>query len=684
MSSPVAKKPKLNSSTKISITPTGTSTIVTTTVQLPSQPLPPSAALGSPPASTSTTASGASDQVQSAVMRYLQKRKYSSNMTEAYKRLNTSIHRSQPLVQSKAQLAVRELLRSEAGSTATVALSSPPNVDPLVIEQQYAKFKMWISESHDSYKPELAQLLYPMFTHLYLDLVLAGHKNIAQKFHKRHQSTFLGNPNFASFIRVLCNVQTLEDIQRDVSVTAFLTTKYSVTLSNKTFHYLMRYLQQQQSQNQPPVLLHVLHAKVDVRLLDALGAPSSKYEAVQRVLTEQQSSPADSDSSSSQSTHNTKYNKTTLDKTPSKSTTDELNGFITSPSRSISDPLKKIHDVIKAVREGPTPLPSSILYRVTNPYSNLQCATLSSDATMLITGCENASLISWDLLPRQPPLHNGYTNSEVTLNPSTIRLGCDDDNTLEDYELHDLKRKSILRGHNGPIYDVTFMPRSKYALSVSEDTTMRLWDLETGINKAMYQGHSYPIWSVDSDRVGINIATGSMDRTAKLWHMEYTHPLRVYAGHEQDVDVVKFHPNCNYIATGGSDKTIRLWSHSDANMVRVFSGHRGSILSLAFSPDGKYLASAGEDRRVKIWDLASSNLFKDFRGHNETIHSLTWSSDSNLLVSGGLDGIIKLWDVHKTDSEKSEHSIPTRCTNLLELCYSPHNTLVAIGVTKES
>ena len=80
----------------------------------------------------------------------------------------------------------------------------------------------------------------------------------------------------------------------------------------------MRYLQQQQSQNQPPVLLHVLHAKVDVRLLDALGAPSSKYEAVQRVLTEQS---ADSDSSSSQSsthTHN-KY-KTSLDKTPSKST----------------------------------------------------------------------------------------------------------------------------------------------------------------------------------------------------------------------------------------------------------------------------------------------------------------------------------------------------------------------------
>ena len=101
--------------------------------------------------------------------------------------------------------------------------------------------------------------------------------------------------------------------------------------------------------------------------------------------------------------------------------------------------------MIKAVREGPTPLPSTILYRfankivykwfwltfcqlfvyfsrVTNPYSNLQCATLSSDATMLITGCENASLISWDLLPRQPTLHNGYTNSEVTLSKNYFRI----------------------------------------------------------------------------------------------------------------------------------------------------------------------------------------------------------------------------------------------------------------------
>lgn len=208
-------------------------------------------------------------------------------MTEAYAKLSKGTAQ----VQNKSQFAARELLRSEAGSVASLALAAPPNVDPLVTEQQYAKFKVWISESLDSYKPELAQLLYPMFTHLYLDLILSGHKVIAQKFHKRHQSTFLGNPSFASFIRILSNVMGPEDIQGE-AVTSFLTSKYSVTLSNKTFHYLMRYLQQQQSQGQPPILLHILHAKVDVRLLDALGAPSSKMEAVQRVISEMSSTMA--------------------------------------------------------------------------------------------------------------------------------------------------------------------------------------------------------------------------------------------------------------------------------------------------------------------------------------------------------------------------------------------------------
>jgi WD40 repeat protein len=337
------------------------------------------------------------------------------------------------------------------------------------------------------------------------------------------QSTFLGNPNFASFIKILSNVLTSEEIQRDEAVTAFQATKYSVTLSNKTFHYLMRYLQTQQSMGQPPVLLHVLHAKVDVRLLDALGAPSSKFEAIQRVQTDviEISEVKSEKSNNSGGEKNKSINCFVIKQEQPPPQAELLNGAVTTAATasttaaaaasSSTASVAKLKEVIKAVRDGVTPLPSTCLYRVTQ--HNVNCAAISQNAQILATGCDDSSLVLWDLLP-----NNHHNNSAAASkshfcfddeldDPSAIRLGCD----LEDKFVGSRgskKRSSILRGHSGPVYDVTFMARTKYLMSVSEDTTARLWDLETGLNKAIFQGHAYPIWSVDSDRLGVNIATG--------------------------------------------------------------------------------------------------------------------------------------------------------------------------------
>ena len=53
----------------------------------------------------------------------------------------------------------------------------------------------------------------------------------------------------------------------------------------------MRYLQQDK---QPPVLLQILHAKVDLRLADALNA-CSKVEAVERLRHENDADADDGD-----------------------------------------------------------------------------------------------------------------------------------------------------------------------------------------------------------------------------------------------------------------------------------------------------------------------------------------------------------------------------------------------------
>ena len=143
----------------------------------------------------------------------------------------------------------------------------------------FVGFKFWISESEDHYKPELAQLLYPLFTHLYirciqdsrvrsldsrptvLSLICSSRllvhctPSVAARFHKRHLATFLGNPEFKLFIQQLAEVShtclsTLlvlpmftfmsqvsspEEMDQSPTIASFRAAKYNVTLTDKTY-----------------------------------------------------------------------------------------------------------------------------------------------------------------------------------------------------------------------------------------------------------------------------------------------------------------------------------------------------------------------------------------------------------------------------------------------------------------
>ena len=78
-------------------------------------------------------------------------------------------------------------------------------------------------------------MLYPVFTHLYLELVGSGHKQPAIKFLKKHQATFLGNLEFANLIRQLANVTLPEEIARDEVVSAYMVTFFGKTIKRTGF-----------------------------------------------------------------------------------------------------------------------------------------------------------------------------------------------------------------------------------------------------------------------------------------------------------------------------------------------------------------------------------------------------------------------------------------------------------------
>ena len=215
-----------------------------------------------------------------------------------------------------------------------------------------------------------------------------------------------------------------------------------------------------------------------------------------------------------------------------------------------------------------------------------------------------------------------------------------------------------LVGHSGPVYAVSFSPsiassnsqsqitHSKHLLSSSADKSVRLWSLEAWTCLVVYKGHDHPVWDVTWGPFGLYFLTGSLDRTCRLWRTDHVEDLRMFVGHDKDVDAVCFHPNSAYVFTGSSDKIVRMWAVATGYPVRMFTGHVGNVTSLACSPSGKLLASADDAGTIIVWDLGPGKLKKRMRGHAKGgIWSLSWSVESTVLASGAADGTVRIWDV---------------------------------------
>ena len=407
-----------------------------------------------------------SEQISGAVSKYISRRKLDTKRSRCV---------------SVAEMTSRSVI-SSATSTGNLMIFSNTSIDYNQTETQYTSFKFWISESEDHYKPELAQLLYPLFTHLYITLLTSSPVpgqpggNLAAKFHARHRSTFLGNPEFKQFIGQLGDVTSAEDLEQNPGIVSFRSTKYSVTLTEKTYKYLLRYLEDSDS----GLLLQILNQEVEINIGDPLGC-GSRQDMRQGMV--------------------------------------ETSHMITGIGDDIAE-MERLQEVITKVREGPGTVPSMALYKIQCEDGLVTSAVSDEVGGQLCLGGGDSQV---RLVSTQPG--GQWTVQEV--GGGVVSLGCDKSGPrghslrVEDGDVR------LLRGHSGPVYGVDWV-HGGGLLTCSEDTTVRYWDRESGAGLAVYRGHNYPVWAVASDKLGLKFATASLDRTVRLWQTEYNHPLRVY------------------------------------------------------------------------------------------------------------------------------------------------------------
>ncbi|XP_055252592.1 TAF5-like RNA polymerase II p300/CBP-associated factor-associated factor 65 kDa subunit 5L [Moschus berezovskii] len=578
-----------------------------------------------------------SEQMQTAVSSYLKRRQYPGGDGPPKQGLRLS--------QSVQDLATSLAVQSESGCANTVS-AAPCQADPQQYEVQFGRLRDFLMGSDSQHSHEVMPLLYPLFVYLHLDLVQNSPKSTVESFYSRFHGMFLQNASQKDIIEQLQTTQTIQDIQSNFRLRAFLDNKYMVHLTEDGYNYLLRYLQSDNNTALCRVLTWHIHLDVqptkrmDYQLYASGGSSRGEGGGLE---------PTDLPMYLLQ-------NKEELD---------------------------ILQESIKRVQDGPPSLTTIYSYAFYNTEQQLNTAEASPDCKLLAAGFDNSCIKLWSLTSKfKSKPHEG--------DASCIHLAYD--TREDDKEDMAAKEMKVLRGHCGPVYATRFLPDSSALLSCSEDTSIRYWDLESFTNTVLYQGHAYPVWDLDISPHTLFFASASYDRTARLWSFDRTHPLRIYAGHLADVDCVKFHPNSNYLATGSTDKTVRLWSAQQGNSLRLFTGHCGPVRCLAFSPNGQYLVSAGDGQLLKLWDLTSGTLYKELRGHTNDITSVTFSPDSSLIASASMDNSVRIWNI------KSKHSCTpadgsssellgvytSQMSTVMSVQFMACNRLLVTGITEEN
>jgi len=170
-------------------------------------------------------------------------------------------------------------------------------------------------------------------------------------------------------------------------------------------------------------------------------------------------------------------------------------------------------------------------------------------------------------------------------------------------------------------------------ISAGATTLAKAADFET------LKGHGGPVMDITVSEDTGQVATASFDNSVGVWTTRVPTWLE---GHAAAVKTVKFVDGAQ-VVSGGDDNRLIVWNLFDGSS-KVLEGHTAKVEGLAVSPDRSLIASASWDTRVGLWPVdggAPSYL----AGHEAGVNAVVFSRDGSRLYSASTDGSILQWDV---------------------------------------
>ncbi|HEY9636657.1 MAG TPA: WD40 repeat domain-containing protein [Coleofasciculaceae cyanobacterium] len=214
----------------------------------------------------------------------------------------------------------------------------------------------------------------------------------------------------------------------------------------------------------------------------------------------------------------------------------------------------------------------ALIYTLTGHSESINCAAISPDGQLLISGSE--------------------------------------DNTIKLWDLHTEECLATLEGHEAGVKSLAISSDGQLLVSGSADHTIKLWQLPNDANEPIcpdpiytLTGHTDWVKCLAIAPDGQILASGSQDKTIKLWQLDTGELKSTLVGHWGEVNCIAISPDGQRLTSCSWDETIGLWHLGTLKQLHSLSGHQGAIACFAISPDGQPLVSSSWDHTIRVWGM---------------------------------------------------------------------------------
>ncbi len=141
-----------------------------------------------------------------------------------------------------------------------------------------------------------------------------------------------------------------------------------------------------------------------------------------------------------------------------------------------------------------------------------------------------------------------------------------------------------------------FFGMAFFMLSGCGDGQQSILDMITGQLKqtvtvkedyTILRGHTGPVWGLSYSPDGKTFASGAMDDLVILWDVKTLKQIFILKGHTDPVLTLRFSPDGKTLASAGKDNSIILWDTASGKAIKTLAGHTSWVVGLLSCPMGK-------------------------------------------------------------------------------------------------